>query len=400
MNAFAPLLLSSGISARSAWPFGANVVPLNHGSFGAVPTAVAAHRDGLLRQTDAAAVAWFAHTPERVKEARTAIAGFVGAAPGDTAFVPNASAGATVVFNALTLEPGDQILVTDHGYGAVTGGAVRLARRTGATVDTVPIALSDDDDAVVAAFAAAIGDRTRLIVIDQITSATARVLPTARITELAHRHGVRVLVDGAHAPGLIPDAAAAAGGDWWFGNLHKWPCAPRASALLVTKAHDRDTLVPLIDSWFADHPYPDRFDMQGTLDVTTHLTAPVAVSWVEEQFGWEQTRAAISTIADAAANAVAAALSSSVDGDPIPQVHSPAPSMRLVRLPGTLGATRAEADQLRDRLCDATGIECAFTSFRGVGYARLSAHLYTVPDDISTFIDRAVPLLVQWNDEH
>lgn len=396
---FESVVLTSGRNAREAWPFAADVVPLNHGSYGAVTRDVIAEQRRLQQQADLSPIGWFPHIQTHTRHARERIAGFVGASADDTVFVPNASGAASVVYNSMRLMPDDEILITDHGYGAVTMGAQRLAQRTQAMVRTVPVPLDSDDDQVVAIFANALSDRSRLIVVDQISSATARLFPTARIADLAHSHGARVLVDGAHAPGLIADAAMAAGADWWFGNLHKWPAAPRGSALLVTSAPDRDELWPLIDSWHATMSFPERFDMQGTLDVTPYLASPIAVEWIEREYGWERARAAMSANAEAAADAIASAMAPHIDDAPRPRVPSPAPSMRLVRLPGTLGASREQADGLRDRLYDATRIESAFTSFRGVGYVRLSVHLYTTTDDISAFIDRAVPLLVGWSRE-
>lgn len=395
MTAFpAPVALRSFARARDAWPLDPATVHLNHGSFGAPPTAVIEHQDALRRQGDLNPVAWFPTLGERTREARERTAPFVGARADDVAFVPNASAAATVVFNAMHLEPGDEIVVTDHGYGAVTMGAERLARRTGATVRTVAIPLLASDDEVVDRFAAEIGDRARLVVVDQITSPTARLMPTRRIADIAAHHGARTLIDGAHAPGLLPDAASAAGGTWWFGNLHKWPCAPRGSALLVTTAADRDDLWPLIDSWNAHDPFPSRFDYQGTIDATGYLATPTAIEFVEREIGWERTRTVMTEMADAGAEAIAAAFRRFADAEPLTPVPSPVPSMRLIRLPRGLGATREEADALRAEILPATGIETAFTSFGGAGYVRLSVHLYTEASDIERFVDVAVPWLV------
>jgi isopenicillin-N epimerase len=391
----APLTLHSGVRARDAWPLDPGVIHLNHGSFGAVPTAVVTHQDALRRQADLSPVEWFPRIGERVREARERTAPFVGARADDSVFVPNASAAATVVYNALQLEHDDEILVTDQGYGAITMGAQRLARRFGATVRTVALPLLASDDEVVQLFGDALTPRTRLIVVDQITSPTARLLPTRRIAELATARGVRTLVDGAHAPGLIADAAAVAGGDWWFGNLHKWPCAPRGSALLVTNAADRDELWPLIDSWAANEPYPVRFDTQGTIDATTYLSTPVAIDYIESEYGWANARTAMAERADAGAEIIADALRPYGDEDPLTPLPSPVPSMRLVRLPLGLGASREEADELRMELLDETGVETAFTSFRGIGYFRLSAHLYTEASDFEAFVERCIPQILQ-----
>lgn len=391
----APLTLNSGIRARDAWPLDPAVIHLNHGSFGAVPTVVVERQDALRKRADLSPVEWFPRIAERVRAAREATAPFVGARAEDSVFVPNASAAATVVYNALRLEDGDEILVTDQGYGAITMGAQRLARRFGASVRAVELPLLATDDEVVQRFANAISSRTRLIVIDQITSPTARMMPTRRIAELAAEYGVRTLVDGAHAPGLVADAAAVAGGDWWFGNLHKWPCAPRGSALLVTQAADRDELWPLIDSWAANETYPERFDTQGTIDATTYLATPASIAFIEDEFGWAATRAAMTQMADAGAEIIAEGLRPYGDEDPLTPLPSPVPSMRLVRLPLGLGSTREEADALRMDLLDETGVETAFTSFRGVGYFRLSAHLYTEASDFEAFVERCIPQILR-----
>jgi len=390
-----PVRLATFERARDAWPLDPAIVHLNHGSFGAVPSEVVALQDALRREADLSPIGWFPRIAEKVEAARTAVAPFVGADPADTAFVPNASAAATVVYNALQLDRDDEILVTDHGYGAVTMGAARLGRRFGARLRTVALGLLDDAESVVARFAEEIGPRTRLIVVDQITSSTARRFPTAEITALAHERGVRVLVDGAHAPGLIPDAAVAGGGDWWFGNMHKWPCAPRGSALLITQAPDRDELWPLIDSWAATDAYPGRFDTQGTIDATTYLATPAAIAFIEREHGWERTRRTVSEIADAGARIIADAFERAADEPALVELPMPVPSMRLIRLPLGIGRTREEADDLRMRLFDEVGVETAFTSFAGAGYFRLSAHLYNEPADFEAFAERCVPRILE-----
>ncbi len=391
----APVRLASGLRARDAWPLDAEIVHLNHGSFGAVPTEVLRHQEALRAEADRSPVGWFPRIAERVAEARHATAPFVGAHGDDSAFVPNASAAATVIYNSLRLEADDEVLVTDHGYGAITMGAARLARRFGARVRTVRIPLLAEGDEVVDLFRQALGARTRLIVVDQITSSTARQLPTAQITALAREHGIRVLVDAAHAPGLIADAAAVGGGDWWFGNMHKWPCAPRGSALLVTTAADRQDLWPLIDSWGASEGYPERFDTQGTIDATTYISTPVALDFIEREYTWARTRETMRTLADHGARMIADAVQPYVVDEALVPLPMPVDGMRLIRLPDGLGKTREEADDLRMTLFDRVGVETAFTSFEGRGYYRLSVHLYTEVSDFEAYVERCIPEILR-----
>ncbi|SEE72322.1 aminotransferase class V-fold PLP-dependent enzyme [Ruania alba] len=381
--------------ARDAWPLDPAVVHLNHGSFGAVPSEVVQYQDSLRAAADRNPVGWFPSVPEHVAAARGEIAPFIGARAEDLAFVPNASAAATVVYNSLRLAAGDEILVTDHGYGAITMGAHRLARRFGAHVRTVEIPLLAGDEEVLARFAAATTDRARLIVVDQITSPTARRFPVAQITAQAHRSGVRVLVDGAHAPGLIEAPARCGQPDWWFGNLHKWPCAPRGAAVLVSAADDRDELWPLIDSWGAAEPFPARFDTQGTLDATSYLAAPRAIAWVEREYRWAAARETMAELVDRGAAIIGEAIAPYLEEEPVVDLTAPVPSMRLVRMPDSLAESREAADGLRDVLFSEAGVEAAFTTFRSRPYLRLSAHLYNEEADFHRFVERALPLVLE-----
>jgi hypothetical protein len=176
---------------------------LNHGSFGAVPLVAQERQNELRAEMDSAPVVWFPALPQKIADARVDLAAFLRATPDDLALVPNASAGISVVLNALPRRRGGAIVVTDHGYGAVTMGAERLARRWGGEVRTARVPLDADEEQAYEAVVAEVDDATDLIVVDQITSATARRMPVERIGAEAARLGIPLLVDGAHAPGLI-----------------------------------------------------------------------------------------------------------------------------------------------------------------------------------------------------
>ncbi|MFJ7017686.1 aminotransferase class V-fold PLP-dependent enzyme [Streptomyces sp. NPDC101117] len=395
-----PLLLADGTPAERAWSLDPDLKHLNHGSFGAVPL-VAQERQELLRvEMERSPVVWFPALPERLAATRARLAGFLRVDAGDLALVPNASAGASVVFAALTLRPGGEIVVTDHGYGAVTMGAERLARRFGGLVRTAHVPLDADEEQAYEAVTGAFTDATQLVVVDQITSATARLLPVERIGAEARRRGIPVLVDGAHAPGLLDAPLAGATYDFWTGNLHKWGCAPRGTAALVARGPLREKLYPLIDSWAAAEPFPDRFDQQGTIDATAYLAAPTALDFVERTWGWPAARRYMDELADYGARVIGAAFAGTAGADTAVDVGMPVPGMRLVRLPDGLAADRLQADALRDRVAGELGVEAAFTSFGGAGFMRLSAHVYNTAADYEYFAEECVPVLGAWAREN
>lgn len=396
--ATAPLALKlpDGRPARAAWTLDARLVHINHGSFGAVPLVTQERQNALRSEMDAAPVAWFPALPRRVKEARTTIAEFLGVSADSTALVPNASGGASIVYTSLPVKPGLEIVVTDHGYGAVTMGAERLARRWNGTVRTAHIPLNATADQAHDAVIAELSDVTGLIVLDHITSPTARLLPVETISAEAKRRGIPILVDGAHMPGLYDHPIAGLDCDFWIGNLHKFGCSPRGASVLVARGPFADELYPLIDSWGAPYPFPERFDTQGTLDLTSYLAAPTSLDFIEQTWGWGDARRYMTELADYAERIIADAFGAITGENHLVDVGMPVNALRLVRLPGGIATTHADADALRDRVLHELGVEGAFTSFDGVGYYRLSTHIYNTAADFEYFVEHCVPPLVEW----
>lgn len=377
------------------WPLDPAATHLNHGSFGAVPVAVLAEQARYRREMESNPVRWFSSLPPRVAAARVEMAGLLDVDPSRCAFVLNASAGAATVFDALAARGPVDVLVTNHGYGAVTMGAERLARRSGGRFRVLDIPLAAMGPEVVALVTDALSRRgPTLLVIDQITSSTARLFPVDEICSAARHLGALTLVDGAHAPGMLADPVCREA-DYWVGNLHKFACAPRGAAVLVARG-DGQELDPVIDSWGAPLPFPERFDHTGTLDTTAWLTAPFAWRLIDEAVGWAAARQRTAALLDEGAAVVAAALARVMDDDPVPEVGQPVGPLRLLRLPLGLGASREAADALRMPFSDATGMACAFSSFGGRGYVRLAAHLYNSPGDYRRFAEAGVPLLARW----
>lgn len=370
---------------------------LNHGSFGAVPTLALERQAAYRAEMEGAPVRFFVGVPERIAAARERVAPYLGVSADDLAFVPNASAGASVVFSSLPVERGCEVVVTDHGYGAVTMGARRLVRRWGGRIRTAHVPLGAGPEEAAAAVVAELSERTALVVLDHITSPTARFLPVDLISAAAHERGIPVLVDGAHVPLQLAEPLAGVDCDFWVGNLHKFGCAPRGSGVLVARGDLRRELNPLIDSWGAEQEFPASFDQQGTLDFTSWLAAPDALDAVEAEIGWAALRVQVAELARYGVDVVADAFSALTGEDHHVEVGMPAGPLRLVRLPGRLGLGEGGGNAVRDRALAELGVEAAFTAFGDQGFVRLSAHAYNTPDDYDDFARRCVPALVAWS---
>lgn len=275
------------------WAMDSDLVFLNHGSFGAVPIPILDLAAEVRRAIESNPVhtIWREGLP-RTRRAASDVAVFLGSDPQRTAFISNATAGMNAMLQSLPLEPGDEVLHVDQGYNAIWQTLVQTARRRGIVPRKVvlPLPVRNPADAV-AAFTAAFTPRTRLLVLDQVTSPTALVLPIQDIIEAAAAFGIQTIVDGAHAPGMIDRAAAAADGAIaWTGNLHKWPCALRGSAVITVAEGFESIVKPPVISHHLDQSFTAEFDWQGTQDPTPWLLAPDAIRFMDRFGGWDVVR--------------------------------------------------------------------------------------------------------------
>ncbi|WP_431880250.1 aminotransferase class V-fold PLP-dependent enzyme [Micromonospora marina] len=380
--------------ARLLFSLDPSVSHLNHGAFGAVPIAVQRAQQRLRDEMEANPLRFFTQgLVDRIAHARRHLAAFLGADPDGTTLVGNVTAGAAVVLQSLALRPGDEVVTTDHGYGAVALSVARECARTGAVSRTLPVPLTATDEEVVEIVRDGLRPgRTKLLIVDQLTSPTARLFPAAAIVAVAREQGVPVLVDAAHAPGMLPATVSSVGADFWVGNLHKWAYAPRGTAVLVVAPQWRERIQPLVVSWEQDSGFPTRVEWQGTLDYTGWLAAPVGL-FTLRSLGVDRVRAHNAALAAYGQRVVGDALG--VAPERLPEPGGPAVAMRLVPLPPGVATTLDAAREFRSRIADRLSAEVSIAGWNGRGYLRLCGQVYNTPDEYDRLAVRLPTLLAQ-----
>ena len=318
MNA-TDLALAQPAADPRHWLLDPAITFLNHGSFGACPRPVLAAQTEWRAQLEQRPVDFLVRELEpRLDAVRATLADFVGAAAADLVFVNNATTGVNTVLRSLPLAPGDELIVTDQEYNACRNALNYAAERSGArvVVVTVPFPFKHAEE-VLAPVLAAVTPRTRLLLIDHITSQTGAVLPLGPLVAELNRRGVDTLVDGAHAPGQVPLNLNDLGAAYYTGNCHKWLCTPKGVALLHVR-QDRQSLIrPLTISHGANSRRQDRsrfwleFDWAGTWDPSAVLSLAAAGRFMEAQLpgGWPAVMARNRALALAARQVLCAALS-------------------------------------------------------------------------------------------
>jgi isopenicillin-N epimerase len=376
---------------RDCWQLDPAVAFLNHGSFGACPTRVLEAQAELRSRLEREPVRFFVRElPGLQGAARAEVAAFVGARPEDLAFVRNATAGVNAVLRSLELEPGDEVLTTDHEYNACRNALDFAAARRGArvVVARVPFPLADPDAAAAAVLAAA-GPKTRLALLDHVTSPTALVLPVARLVADLRARGVETLVDGAHAPGMVDLDVERLGAAFYVANCHKWLCAPKGAGFLWARRDRQAGLHPTSISHGLNAPPSARsrfqveFDWTGTDDPTPALCVPEAIRFMGALLpgGWPEVRARNHALALEARDLLAATL-----GVAPPCPDEMVGAMAALPLPDGSPEPPPSAlymDELQNRLLDGHGVEVPVIPWPAPPrrLLRVSAQVYNTIDD-------------------
>lgn len=375
-----------GTAARPLWRFGDGVTYLNHGAFGATPGVVLDAQAAWRDRIESAPGPFFAfEMAEAVRNAAAAVAPVFGARGTDLAFVDNATTGVNAVLRSLPLAAGDEVLITSHTYGAIRNAAAYAARRAGARVVEAVLPFPvPEPAAVVDAVVRALTPRTRLAILDHVVSETAHVLPVAKLTAACKARGVPVLIDGAHAPGMVALDIPALGADWYAGNLHKWYFAARSCGFLWAAPEAQADLHPPVISWGLDQGFAPEFDWVGTRDPTAWLTAPDAIAFMDH-LGAERVRRHNRDLVRAAGRRLADRWGT----EPVTP-DAMIGSMLIVPLPDGFGATAEDGVALNRRLWREHRIHSAFLPIAGRLWVRLSAQVYNTPEDFERLGDAII----------
>jgi len=388
-----------GRAIRGEWPLDPDVTYLNHGTVGVPPRRALRAQEAirreielqparfLLRELSTIAVGGPRAEAPRMRAAAARVARFVNAGGDDLVFVDNATAGINAVLRSFPFRPGDEIVISDHAYGAIRNAAEFRARETGAAVREVVLPGPPFScEPIEAAYAEALSPRARLLIADHITSESALVLPIAAIVARARERGIPVLVDGAHAPGSVPVDLAALGADWYAANLHKWAFAPRSCGILWAAPRHQAGLHPPVISWGLGRGYTDEFDWVGTRDPSAWLAAPAGLAYMEE-LGVDAVRDHNRSLARTAR----ALLTERWGTEPAAPEAMTGP-MTTIPLPKRLGRDAQAAARVRDRLLFEHRIEVQVHAWREGLWTRVSTQVYNDRDDLERLAEAVTAL--------
>lgn len=362
-----------------------SVTFLNHGSFGATPRPVFEAYQRWQRELESQPVEFLGRRADGLmRYARGILAEYVGTQADNLVFVANATTGINIVARSLHLKPGDEVLSTDHEYGALDRTWRFLAGKQGFKYINHPISLpvSSVDD-FVEHFWRGVTPSTRVIYMSQITSPTALIFPVEAICRRARQQGILTVIDGAHAPGQISIKLDELGADFYSGNLHKWLCAPKGSAFLFARPETQPLLEPLVVSWGweSENPSPSHFidilEWTGTRDLSPFLAVPDAIAF-SRLHDWDNVRADCHRLAAATQHRL-----TQLTGLPPLSVNSDwFAQMATAQLPAHIDPLK-----FKERLYNEFRIEAPIVSWNSRQLVRFSFQAYNTQADADALVD-------------
>ncbi|MBN1179441.1 MAG: aminotransferase class V-fold PLP-dependent enzyme [Anaerolineae bacterium] len=370
-----------------------DVVFLNHGSFGACPRPVFDAYQAWQRELERQPVEFLGRRfAALMHAARQALGAVLGADADDLVYVPNATTGLNVVARSLPLQPGDEVLSTDHEYGALDRTWRFVCGKRGARYVRQPVPLPvTSAQEVVEAVWAGVTARTRVLFLSHITSPTAIIFPVAELVRRARAAGILSVVDGAHAPGQIPLDLDALGADFYAGNAHKWLLAPKGAAFLHVRRDVQHLVEPLVVSWGweSDQPSASRFvdyhEWQGTRDIAAFLAVPEAIRFMETH-DWPAVRRSCHALLREARQRVTA-----LTGLPPLTPDSPAWFAQMAAFP----LPPCDAEALKRRLYDTYRVEVPIVVWNGRPLVRVSVQAYNTPADVTALVEALAALQIE-----
>lgn len=368
------------IAEFSQWMLREGVTFLNHGSFGAAPRAVMAAQDEWRGRIEAEPIEMLGRrAPQLVAEAKKPVGEFLQMAPADFGLVTNATEGVNAVLNSLSFEAGDELLTTSHVYNAVRMAMRHTAMRHGATYRQIDLPTPIVSGREIAArVLEGLSERTKLLVIDHITSPTALIFPVQEIIAGCKAKGIEVLVDGAHAPGMIELDVPKIGATYYAGNLHKWACAAKGCGFLWVAPQRAAEIHPCIVSHLYGQGLAEEFSWQGTRDISAWLALPAAMEFMGT-IGWARVRAHNHGLAVWAHRMLCerwkVPAMSPMDG-------SLFGATATIVLPKKLAEMEEpQAKAMQQRVYDEDRIEIPFVCWQGKCHIRISCQMYNRPGD-------------------
>ncbi len=378
-----------------------DVVFLNHGSFGACPLPVFEVYQGWQRELESQPVEFMGRRSDKLlDEARVPLAEYLHCHPDDVVYVPNATVGMNTVARSIPLQAGDEILGTDHEYGAVDLLWNFICEKTGATYirQPIPLPMTSAEDFVERLWSA-VTPRTRVISISHLTSPTALIFPIAEIIKRAREAGIYTLIDGAHAPGQLPLNLTELDPDFYTGNCHKWMCAPKGAGFLYVRRDLHAMIDPLVVSWgyqpltgqavggglvlsSATTRLVQQNQYQATRDISAYLSVPAAIDF-QNHHNWDAQRARCHEMAMATRQRIA-----DLTGLPIVAPEARIGQMFIAPLPETI-----DPFVFKQRLYDEFMVEAPIVVWNNKPYIRVSFQGYNTQADADKLITALQALL-------
>jgi isopenicillin-N epimerase len=377
---------------RSQFLLDNSVIYLNHGSFGATPLPVFESYQRWQRELEAQPTEFLGRRASGLMAtARRSLADYLGTSADNLVYVSNATVGLNVVARSLKIGPSDEVLATNHEYGALDRTWRFLAKKQGFTYTNQAISLPvESKECFIEQLWRGVTSRTRVIFISHITSPTALIFPVEEICRRAREEGILTVIDGAHAPGQIPLILDNLGADFYSGNLHKWLCAPKGAGFLYARSEMIPTIEPLVVSWGyksenpSDSQLVDYVEWQGTRDISAFLAVPDAIAFQEEH-AWETVRDRCHALTVETIQRICA-----ISGQP---PFSPLSREWFVQMSSAPLPPQTDALALKQALYDQFRIEIPILEWNGHILARCSFQGYNTPADAEALIEALGQLL-------